>query len=71
MLDSLQPGKTYMFIDHPALDGPEMRAIWHIGYENVAADRQGVTETWTNPQIMEAIKKKNIELISYADLKKQ
>ncbi len=71
MLDSLQPGKTYMFVDHPALDGPEMRAIYHIGYENVAADRQGVTETWTNPLIMEAIKKKNIHLISYADLKKQ
>ena len=71
MLDSLQPGKTYMFVDHPALDGPEMRAIYHIGYENVAADRQGVTDTWTNPLIMEAIRKKNIQLISYADLKKQ
>jgi chitin disaccharide deacetylase len=71
MLDSLQPGKTYLFVDHPALDGPEMRAIYHIGYENVASDRQGVTDTWTNPLIMDAIKKKNIQLISYADLKKQ
>ena len=70
MLDSLEPGGTYLFVDHPALDGPEMRAIYHIGYMNVAADRQGVTDVWTNPLVMEAIRKKNIQLISYADLKK-
>ena len=70
MLDSLKPGETYLFVDHPALDGPEMRAIHHIGYENVAADRQGVTDVWTNPMVREAVRKKNIQLISYADLKK-
>lgn len=70
MLDSLKPGSTYLFVDHPALDGPEMRAIYHIGYENVAADRQGVTDLWTNSLIRETIRKKNIQLISYADLKK-
>jgi chitin disaccharide deacetylase len=70
MLDSLKPGITYLFVDHPALDGPEMRAIYHIGYENVAADRQGVTDVWTNPIVIEALRKKNIQLISYADLKK-
>ena len=68
MLDSLKPGETYLFVDHPAFDGPEMRAIFHIGYENVAADRQGVVDTWTNPLVAEAIKRKNIKLISYADL---
>ena len=70
MLDSLKPGETYLFVDHPAFDGPEMRAIFHIGYENVAADRQGVVDVWTNPTVKEAIRKKNIQLISYADLKK-
>ncbi|MEO6453792.1 MAG: polysaccharide deacetylase family protein [Ginsengibacter sp.] len=70
MLDSLKPGETYLFVDHPALDGPEMRAIYHIGYENVAEDRQGVTDLFTNPVVIEAIKKRNIQLISYADLKK-
>lgn len=69
MLDSLKPGETYLFVDHPAFDSPEMRAIFHIGYENVAADRQGVVDVWTNPTVMEAIRKKNIQLISYADLK--
>jgi predicted glycoside hydrolase/deacetylase ChbG (UPF0249 family) len=71
MLDSLQAGETYIFVDHPALDGPEMRAIYHIGYENVAEDRQGVTDIFTSPEIMAAIKRKNIQLISYADVKKK
>jgi len=70
MLESLVPGETYLFVDHPALDGPEMRAIYHIGYENVATDRQGVTDVFTSPLVMEAIKRKKIRLISYADLKK-
>jgi len=70
MLESLKPGETYMFVDHPGLDSPELRAIYHIGYENVAADRQGVTTTWTDPKVKETIKKLGIQLISYVDLKK-
>jgi hypothetical protein len=45
-----------------------MRAIYHIGYENVAEDRQGVVDVWTSPVVIDAIKRKNIKLISYADL---
>jgi chitin disaccharide deacetylase len=70
MLESLKPGETYIFVDHPGLDSPELRAIFHIGYENVAADRQGVTTALTDPKVKEAIKKLGIQLISYADLKK-
>ena len=70
MLDSLKAGETYLFVDHPALDGPEMRAVYHIGYENVASDRQGVTDLFTNPLVAKAIEQKKIKLISYADLKK-
>jgi hypothetical protein len=70
MLESLKPGETYVFVDHPGLDTPELRAIHHIGYENVAVDRQGVTTTWTDPKVKETIKKLGIQLISYADLKK-
>jgi chitin disaccharide deacetylase len=69
MLDSLQPGKKYMFLDHPGIDGPELRAISHIGYEFVAEDRQGVTTLWTDPEIIKLIRQKNIQLISYRDLK--
>ncbi len=70
MLEGLSPG-TYIFVDHPAYDTPEVQAIYHIGYEDVAADRQGVTELFTSDAIMEVIRKKGIELISYADLVKR
>lgn len=70
MLDNLKPGESYVFVDHPGLDTPELKAIHHIGYENVATDRQGVTDLFTDATIREAIKKKGIKLISYADLKK-
>ncbi|GAB4030749.1 polysaccharide deacetylase family protein [Spirosoma jeollabukense] len=70
MLKSLEAGKTYIFVDHPGLDTPEVQAIYHIGYENVAADRQGVTDVWTNPRVKEMIKTKGIQLIGYNDLGK-
>lgn len=70
MLDKLEPGSTYLFVDHPGMDSPELRAVSHIGYEFVAVDRQGVTDLWTNEKVKEAIKRKGIELISYKDLVK-
>lgn len=69
-LESLEPGGTYWFIDHPALDTPELRAISHIGYTDVATDRQGVTDTWTHPRVKAFIKDRGVQLISYRDLKK-
>jgi predicted glycoside hydrolase/deacetylase ChbG (UPF0249 family) len=70
MLESLEAGKTYLFVDHPGLDTPEVRAIYHIGYENVAVDRQGVTDTFTSPRVRSVINARRIELIGYRDLKK-
>ncbi|WP_315816762.1 hypothetical protein [Paraflavitalea speifideaquila] len=69
MLRSLQPGKTYLYLDHPALNDAEAKAIHHIGYENVAEDRQGVTDLWTDKEIKALIQELKIQLISYADLK--
>ena len=69
MLDKLQPGKTYLFVDHPGLMSPELQAIHHIGYENVAEDRQGVVDAWTDEKVKEAVKKKGVVLVSYNDLK--
>jgi hypothetical protein len=69
MLESLEAGKTYLFIDHPGLDTSELRAIHHIGYENVATDRQGVTDALTSTRVCEVIKTKGIQLIGYRDLK--
>jgi len=68
MLDKLEPGKTYWFIDHPGLDNEELRAVWHIGYENVADDRQGVTDLFTSERVKAAIREKKIQLIGYRDL---
>ena len=70
MLDSLEPDKTYLFVDHPGFDTPEMQAIHHIGYENVALDRQGVTDAWTSPRVREAVDARGIQLIGYRDLRK-
>ncbi len=70
MLESLKGGETYLFVDHPGLDSPELRAIYHTGYENVATDRQGVTDTWTDPRVKDAVKRLGIQLVSYADLRK-
>ncbi|HLF32660.1 MAG TPA: polysaccharide deacetylase family protein [Cyclobacteriaceae bacterium] len=68
-LKSLKPGK-YLFIDHPGLDTPEMQAIGHPGYEEVARDRDAVTKVFTSPDVMEVIKQRGIKLISYADLER-
>lgn len=70
MLESLKQGDIYMFVDHPGIDTPELRAIYHIGYENVATDSQGVTNTWTDPRTKDAVKRLGIQLISYKDLAK-
>lgn len=69
-LRRLEPGKTYLFVDHPGLDGAELQAIHHIGYEHVARDRQGVTDVWTDPGIRALIGSLGIRLISYADLRR-
>jgi predicted glycoside hydrolase/deacetylase ChbG (UPF0249 family) len=66
-LEALSPG-SWLFVDHPALDTPEMRATGHVGYETVAVDRQGVTDAWTSPAVGEIVKRRGIELIGYKDL---
>jgi predicted glycoside hydrolase/deacetylase ChbG (UPF0249 family) len=70
MLNNLESGKTYLFVDHPGLDSPELRAIHHIGYEDVASDRQGVTDLWTSEEVKKVLKERGIELISYGALRR-
>lgn len=71
MLNKLQPGNTYWFLDHPGIDNDELKAVCHIGYEQVAADRQGVLDLFTNEKVKALIKEKGIQLISFRDLKLQ
>jgi predicted glycoside hydrolase/deacetylase ChbG (UPF0249 family) len=68
MIEKLKPGETYIFVDHPGLDDAELRAIHHIGYEDVAMDRQGVTDLLVDPAVKAAVKKAGVQLISYAQV---
>ena len=61
-------GNFWLLVTHPAYDDEETRAIGHPGYENVAADRDGITKMLTSPKVIEAIKSTGIRLMSYADL---
>jgi len=70
LINTFEAGKTYVFLDHPAFDDSEMQAVHHIGYENVATDRQGVTDLFTNQKIKMLIKERGIQLISYNDATK-
>jgi hypothetical protein len=65
-LGKLESGK-YFFIDHPGMDTPEMQAMWHKGYENVAADREAVTRVFTSSEVIETIRSRGIRLVSYSD----
>ncbi|MBW3466904.1 ChbG/HpnK family deacetylase [Arthrospiribacter ruber] len=70
MLDNLEAGKSYMFVDHPSYDNVEMQGVGHYGYENVAEDRQGVTDLWTSQKVKEAISNKGVELVNFITLSK-
>ena len=67
-LAAMEEGKTYMHIDHPAIFSPELEATGHIGYENVAEDRQGVIDLWTSPRVKAFIEERGIELVSFGEL---
>ena len=67
LIDKLQPG-DWLLVEHPAFDTPEMRAIGHKGYENVGADREAVLYAFVSARVREAVAKRNVKLVSYADL---
>lgn len=71
MLDKLEAGKRYMFVDHPAYDDSEMQTVMHVGYEDVAVDRQGVTDLLKSPEVAGAIQERGIRLIDINTLTKQ
>lgn len=67
MLDKLEAGKTYVYVEHPGLDNEELRAIHHIGYTDVAQGRQDVTTIFTSEKVKEALARKGIKLVSYRE----
>lgn len=70
-LDKMEKGKRYVFIDHPAYNDSEMQTVMHIGYEDVAVDRQGVTDLLKSPEVRKAIEDRGIRLIDFNYLTKQ
>lgn len=67
-LEALQPG-TYVFVEHPGYDVPELQALGHVGYEDVAADRDAVTRVFTSKEVRATIEKRGIQLLSLKDAK--
>ena len=71
MLAKLEKGKRYLFLDHPAYADTEMSPVYHIGYENVDADRQGVTDLLKDEGVKNMIEELGIQLIDINHLCKQ
>ena len=68
LLENLAPGQ-WMLLEHPAFDTPEMRAIGHKGYENVAEDRAAVTKAFTSERVKKVIADRGVRVMSYAEVK--
>jgi len=66
-LENASPG-SYLFVEHPALKGPEMEEVFMKGYMDVASDRQKVTDLFTDKQVQAVIARRQISLIGYKDL---
>ena len=57
-----------MFVDHPAYNDSEMQTVMHVGYEDVAVDRQGVTDLLKSEKVLKAIEERGIKLININQL---
>ncbi|MEO8027868.1 MAG: ChbG/HpnK family deacetylase [Bryobacteraceae bacterium] len=67
-LTGLGPG-TWLMVDHAALDTDEIRAFGNNGSGvNVAVDRAGVVKAWTDPAVLDVVKKRGIRLTNYREL---
>jgi hypothetical protein len=66
MLEGLTPG-TWLLVEHPGLDTPEMRGLGHKGYDTVATGRAAVTYAFTSEKAKAAVARRGVRLISYAD----
>ncbi len=69
-INSITSG-TYVFIEHPGLDNPEMHSAIFNHENTLAFDRQGVTDVFTSEKVKRALREKGITLVSYADLFKK
>jgi predicted glycoside hydrolase/deacetylase ChbG (UPF0249 family) len=68
VLENLGPG-IWEFYEHPGLIIEGVEAAWHIGAEDDAIYRDAVTKALIDKQLQQVIKRRNIKLIGYKDLK--
>lgn len=66
-LREIGPG-TWWMLDHAALDTEEIRAIGHLGYRGVAADRAANVAAWTSKEVKDVVRARKIRLMSWGDL---
>jgi predicted glycoside hydrolase/deacetylase ChbG (UPF0249 family) len=66
-LRSLTPG-LWMYVDHPAADSPELRAVDSDSGERWARERSSVLAIWTDLKIRALIDELGIELVGPSDL---
>jgi len=66
-LEDLRPG-TWILVEHPGLDTPEMQGMGHKGYWEVAKHRDAVTKAFTSPKVKKVIERRGIELVSYGQM---
>ncbi len=67
LLEGLKAG-TYVLVEHPGLDTPELQAFGHLGNYRVGADRAAITATLTSERVNAAVKAKSLRLIGYKDI---
>jgi predicted glycoside hydrolase/deacetylase ChbG (UPF0249 family) len=65
MLKMLKPGNTYLFVEHPANESEEMKAIGNKNMKTVARDRHWVTTVFTSSLVLKAVNDLGIELVDY------
>ena len=66
-LRKLTPG-LWMYVDHPAADSLELRAVDTNSGERWARERSSVLGLWTDPQIRKLISQLGIELVGPRDV---
>ncbi len=62
-LRQLKPG-LWLYVDHPAADTPELRAVDTVVGDRWARERSSVLATWADPAIRAMIEDLGIELVS-------
>jgi len=62
------PDGTYVFVTHPGLDAPDMRAMGHAGLEpgQVARERAAETALLVEPTLKDELRHLDVEVVRYA-----